>query len=170
MNKQEQRLFKILDDIRATSVIQYPSLELLSTETSITLPTTPTVFKATTIAVANSFSFDTNTGIVTVSASGTYSVDLKINAQPTVVNNFVYFYAEINTGSGWVIDRYSARKLLMPSFAEIELLHSVSKFLPAGAQFRHYIWGDATTNLKTTNLPGTTAGTVTVPAYKLQMS
>tara|TARA_R110000822_G_scaffold9207_9_gene35885 strand:+ start:3181 stop:4497 length:1317 start_codon:yes stop_codon:yes gene_type:complete len=148
----------------------FPSIELLNTNDTVVLPLVPTVFKATTIAHNDGFTYDLATGVMTTLVSSSYSLNLKFNAQPSASNKYIYFYAEEDQGTGWVIDRYSARKLELVNATETEVVIGVSHYYPTGTKIRYYIWGDATITLKTTNLPGTTAGTVTVPAYKLQMA
>ena len=148
----------------------FPSIELLNTTATVVLPTVPTVFKATTVVRNDGFTYSLATGVMTTLVSSSYSLNLKFNAQPSAANKYIYFYAEENKGSGWVIDRYSARKLELVNQTETEVVLGVSQYYPVGTQIRYFIWGDATITLKTTNLPGTTAGTVTVPAFKLQMA
>ena len=148
----------------------FPSIELLNTNALVVLPLTPTVFKATTVAYNDGFTYDTSTGILTTSVSSSYSLNIKFNAQPSASNKYIYFYAEEDEGSGWTIDRYSARKLELQNQTETEVSISVSHYYPAGTKIRYYIWGDILISLKTTDLVGTTPGTVTVPAFKLQMA
>ena len=148
----------------------FPSIELLNTNATVTLPTTPTIFKATTIAYNDGFTYDTATGVMTTLVSSSYSLNLKFNAQPSASNKYIYFYAEEDEGAGWVIDRYSARKLELVNQTETEVVIGVSHYYHVGTKIRYFIWGDATITLKTTDLAGTTPGTVTVPAFKLQMA
>lgn len=148
----------------------FPSIELVDDVASVVLPTTPTVFVVPTIVYNDGFSYNTTTGVMTTTVSSSYSLDIKFNAQPSASNKNIYFYAEEDTGSGWVIDKYSARKLELINQTETEVVISVSHYYPMGTKIRYYIWGDATITLKTSNLPGTTAGTVVVPAFKLQMA
>jgi len=148
----------------------FPSIELLNTDALTVLPIIPTVFKATTIAHNDGFTYDTATGVMTTLVSSSYSLNLKFNAQPSSSNKYIYFYAEEDKGSGWVIDRYSARKLELQNQTETEVVIGVSHYYPTGTKIRYFIWGDAFITLKTTDLLGTTPGTVTVPAFKLQMA
>lgn len=148
----------------------FPSIELLNINATVVLPTTPVVFKATTIAQNDGFTYDLATGVMTTLVSSSYSLNLKFNAQPSSSNKYIYFYAEEDIGAGWVIDQYSARKLELVNQTETEVVIGVSHYYATGTKIRYYVWGDETITLKTTNLPGTTAGTVTVPAFKLQMA
>jgi len=148
----------------------FPSIELLNTNALVTLPVVPTIFKATTIVQNDGFTYSLTTGVITTLVSGSYSLNLKFNALPLAANRYIYFYAEEDQGAGWVIDRYSARKLELVNATETEVVLGVSHYYPTGSKIRYYVWGDVGVTLKTTNLPGTTAGTVTVPAFKLQMA
>jgi len=148
----------------------FPSIELLNTNAAVVLPTTPTVFKATTIANNDGFTYNLATGVMTTLVSSSYSLAIKFNAEPSASNKNIYFYAEVDEGAGWVIDRYSATQLRLVNATETEVVIGVSHYYPTGTKVRYYIWGDSTITLRTTNLPGTTAGTVTVPAFKLQMA
>jgi hypothetical protein len=148
----------------------FPSIELLNTNAAVVLPTTPTVFKATTIANNDGFTYDLATGVMTTLVSSSYSLAIKFNAEPSASNKNIYFYAEEDKGAGWVIDRYSATQLKLTNATETEVVIGLSTYYPTGTKIRYYIWGDSTITLRTTNLPGTVAGTVTVPAFKLQMA
>ena len=150
----------------------FPNIEIRDTSASITLPTTPTVFKPATVASNNGFSYDSSTGILTVNESGSYSVMIQFNAQPSASNKNIYFYAEDSTdgGSTWTITRYSGRQLELVNAVETQVQINAARYYATGTKLRFYIWGDATITLKTTDLPGTTAGTVTKPAYRFLMA
>ena len=87
----------------------YPSLELLNTASGIALPTVPTVFVFPTVHYNDGFTYSTSTGEFTFNVSGTYTFNLTINPTPSAANKKVYFYTSIDTGAGFVIDRYSSR-------------------------------------------------------------
>lgn len=145
----------------------YPVAEVLNTSASVTLPTTPTIFAATTVNKAYGTTYDTSTGILTFSQNGSYSFAIEFNAEPSASNKNIYFYVEEDQGSGWVISRYSARKLELINAIETQVTISAAKYYGAGTKIRFYIWGDATITLKTTDVTGTTPGTVTVPAFRM---
>src|SRR5690348_1565868 len=54
---------------------RYPGarLELLDTSASVTLPTTPTLYKPPTTVVAENFTYDSSTGIITFNKTGYYT-------------------------------------------------------------------------------------------------
>lgn len=148
----------------------FPSLELIETTASITLPLVPTVFKPSITNYNDGFGYDPLTGIISINNSSTYSINILFNALPSASNKNIYFYAEEDTGSGWQIRRYSARKLELVNAQEQQVIVTASRYYPIGSKLRLYIWGDSTIYLKSTDLPGTTPGTVTLPAYRYMMA
>lgn len=143
-------------------------IDVQTTTSGITLPTTPTVIKPVTTVGSNGITYDSATGIYTFTNGGTYSLTITLNATASAANKTIYFYAEENTGSGWVIRRYSARSRLLATTTEEQSLFSASISFAAGTQTRHTIWASsATITLNSTDVPGTTAGTVTVPALRV---
>lgn len=149
----------------------FPYCEIRDTSASITLPTTPTVFKPSTTVVADGFSYDNTTGILTINDSSAYSVAIQFNAQPSASNKNIYFYAESSDdgGSTWTITRYSGRQLELVNSVETQVQVNATRYYSTGTKLRFYIWGDATVTLKTSDLTGTTPGTVTKPAYRFLM-
>jgi len=146
----------------------YPSLHLINTTSGVALPTVPTVFKFPTVDISQGFSYNASTGIVTTLQSGTHTLVLMLNATPSAANKKVYYYAEENkAGAGWVIVRYSARVQEIANGAQTQLTIPVSYYWATDTQVRFYIWSDATVTLNSTDLPGTTPGTVTLPAARL---
>ena len=147
-----------------------PSVELLDTPASFALPTTPTVYKAAITAYNDGFQYDSSTGILTILNSASYAVSITFNAIPSASNKKIYFYAEVDVGNGWQILQYSAKQLELINQQETQLVITAAKYFPKNSKIRFYIWGDATITLKTSDLPGTTPGTVTLPAYRYQMA
>jgi hypothetical protein len=148
----------------------YPSLEVVETGSAIVLPTVPTVFAMNTTVYNDGFVYNSTTGEFTFLVSGTYSFTLILNATANAANKNVYFYGEVDTGSGYVISPYSGRQQGILNTTQIQLVISVNKYFPIGAKARFYLWADATVTLDTTNLPGTTAGTVKLPAARMTWS
>ena len=143
-------------------------IDVQTTTSGIVLPTTPTVIKPATTVGSNGITYDSSTGIYTFTNGGTYSLTITLNAVASAANKTIYFYAEVNTGSGWVIRRYSARSRLLATTTEEQSLFSASINFAVGEQTRHYIWASsATITLNSTDVPGTTAGTVTIPALRV---
>ena len=143
-------------------------IDVQTTTSGIVLPTTPTVIKPATTVGSNGITYDSATGIYTFPYGGTYSLTITLNAIASADNKTIYFYAEENTGSGWVIKRYSARSRLLATTTEEQSIFSASVSFDVGAQTRHNIWASsATITLNSTDVPGTTAGTVTIPALRV---
>ena len=148
------------------------SLEIVSTGSGIVLPTTPTIFAPTiNITTSNGISYNAATGEVTFNNGGSYNMLLYFNAATTAANRTVYLYGEIDTGSGYAIKRYSARSIVLPRIAEEQVHFSATNYFPKGTKLRNYIWTSGTTvTLNSTDVPGTTPGTVTIPAYRMLWS
>ena len=150
----------------------YPNGEIRLTAASTALPTTPTVFTAPSVVTQQGISYDNATGVLTINTSGSFSLSHTFNCSPSAANKKVYFYVEESTdgGSTWNIARYSARQLELVNGTETQLIIVGSRYYAMGTKIRYYLWGDSTVTLKTTNLPGTTPGTVTLPAYRLTLA
>jgi len=112
--------------------------------------------------------YDSSTGVYTFTNGGVYSLNLTMNPISTASNKNMYFYAEENTGSGWVVKRYSARTTLLKNTTQEQRVFTALVYFAAGTQTRHYVWGEsATITLNSVDLPGTPAGTITVPALRV---
>ena len=150
----------------------FPYVEIRDTSATITLPTTPTVFKPSTTVVNDGFAYDNTTGILTINESGSYAISIQFNAKPSASNKNIYFYAEDSTDGGttWNITRYSGRQLELVNAVETQVNINSARYYATGTKLRFNIWGDATVTLYTTDLPGTTPGTVTKPAYRFLMA
>jgi hypothetical protein len=143
-------------------------IDVQTTTSGIALPLTPTVIMPVTTVASNGITYDSATGIYTFTNGGTYSLTITLNAVASAANKTIYFYAEVNTGSGWVIRRYSARSSLLATTTKEQSLFSASINFAVGEQTRHYIWASSSTvTLNSTDVPGTTAGTVTIPALRV---
>lgn len=144
-------------------------IEVLSTGSGIVLPTTPTIFAPTASVVTNNgINYNTTTGEVTFVNGGVYNMLLYMNARSSSGVKDVYLYGEIDTGSGYAIKRYSARSSEVDRTTEEQIHFSATNYFPKGTKLRNYIWSNsATVTLSSVNVPGTTAGTVTIPAYRM---
>jgi hypothetical protein len=148
------------------------SLNVVTTTSGIVLPTTPTVFTpAVTSVLSNGISYNAGTGEMTFTNGGTYTLVLTLNTSASSGNRKVYFYAEINTGSGYAISRYSARSHELTPSTEDQIIFTSTNYFSPGTKTRHYIWASSNTiTLNSTDVPGTTTGTVTIPAHRLLWS
>ena len=152
--------------VRVDKKAWFPSVEIRDTSASVVLPTTPIIFKPPTTAYAEGFTYDSSTGVITILQSGSYAISITFNAEPSASNKNVYFYAEEDSGAGWVIGRYTARALHLPNAAQTQVVIAAARYWAVGTKLRFYVWGDATVTLKSADLPGTTPGTVTLAAYR----
>lgn len=148
----------------------FPSLQLLHPAASTTLPTTPTVFKPSDTVYNDGFSYDSSTGEITFTESGDYTFTIQFNAYPSASNKNIYFYAEEYYNGVWTIGRYTARQIRLVNQVEDQVQITAARYVKVGTKFRFYIWGDATVSLHSTDLPGTTPGTVTLPAFRLNIA
>lgn len=148
----------------------FPHFQLLEPSASITLPTTPTVFKPSVVVVNDGFSYNTSTGEITFNESGNFTFTLQFNALPSASNKNIYFYAEEYYDGVWTIGRYTARQIRLVNSVEDQVQITAARYIPVGYKFRFYIWGDSTVYLKSTDLPGITPGTVTLPAFRLNIA
>lgn len=143
-------------------------MDVQSTTSGIVLPTVPTVIKPVTTVASNGITYDSSTGEYTFTYGGTYSLSITLNATASAANKTLYFYAEEDSGSGWVIRRYSARSRLLATTTEEQTVFTASIHFDVGTKTRHNIWASsATITLNSTDVPGTTAGTVTIPALRV---
>lgn len=148
----------------------FPSLQLLSPAASITLPTVPTVFKPSNIIYNDGFLYDDTTGEITFLESSNYTFTVQFNAYPSASNKNIYFYADEFDGTNWVIGRYTARQIRLVNQVEDQVQVTAARYFKVGNKLRFNIWGDATVHLNSTDLPGTTPGTVTLPAFRLNIA
>lgn len=159
-----ERYHLTLDQHSAVST----AIEILDTSATVVLPTTPTLFVMPTVVSNNGITYNTTTGEFVFTYGGSYMFTCMLNAEATGDNRILYFYAEIDTGSGYAIRQYSARSARLQNTTEEQTLFSSTNYWPKGSKLKLYVWASAATiTLKTTDIPGTTAGTVTVPAARI---
>jgi len=155
-----------LDESNAVST----SLEIIDTTATRTLATTPTLFTVPTVVSTNGITYNTGTGEFVFTHGGTYMFTCMLNANPTG-NRTVYFYAQIDTGSGYAIRRYSARSARLTNTIVEQTLFSSTNYWPKGSKLKLYVWSDAASvALNTVDVPGTTAGNVTIPAVRIMFA
>jgi len=147
----------------------FPSLQLLHLTNSV-LPTVPTLFKPQTSQYNDGFTYSSATGEITFLQSGSYSLSMQVNAVPSASNRSLYFYLEKNTGTGWVPDRYTARLHELINNYAAQVVFTDSEYFSVGTKIRLVMWAMATVTLTSTDLPGTTTGTVTLPAFRLNIA
>lgn len=156
--------------VRTQTMPWFPSLDLIDSAASITLPTTPTIYKPATTLKAEGFTYNATTGVATVDVSGTYTITMAYHATPSASNKNIYSYFEIDTGSGFAAAPYSGLITTLINNAQAQVQATTSGYFAVGTQIRAYIWADATVTLNTINMPGTTPGTVVVPAFRATLA
>ena len=137
----------------------------------VVLPLTPTVFSPAAMATisTNGITYNVGTGEFTFINGGVYTMALTFNANASAGNHRVFFYAELDTGGGYNILRYSARSKEVAPSLEDQVMFVATLSIPKGGKTRHSVWASANTiTLNSTDVPGTTAGTVTIPACRVQ--
>lgn len=156
--------------LRATKGTVESALELQNQSATVAIPTTPTIFVVPTLITQRGvLSYNTTTGIFTVGGDGVYDSVFSFNVSVSGART-LYFYFEINTGSGFVVNRYSARRLSLLGATDGQVIFSSTNFFPANTQVRAYFWISAAGDLTTTDLPGTPPNTITVPAARIQIT
>lgn len=147
------------------------ALDVQNRAASTALPTTPTqLIIPTIITMIGGIGYNTGTGVYTSPQSGVYDTVIQFNVSVAAARTF-YFYIENDLGAGFVINRYSARQVNVGTASDGQILIASSNYFPAGAQFRFFFWvtGGAA-NILSTDVPGTTPGTVTVPAARVMIT
>ena len=144
----------------------FPSLELLDTRTSVELPSTPTILKPPTTGINQGFTYDSATGEITILQSGSFAFNMMLNILAPSSGKSVYFYIEVDTGSGFQIRHYSGRGRKLPNNDMDQVTISSSNYFTMGTKVRFYLWGsDTGITLHSLDIPGTS--TATIPALRL---
>jgi len=155
--------------VRVSKKPWYPSLELVHPAT-LALPTVPTVFKPSTTLYNDGFIYSSTTGEIEFLVSSSYSTAMQFNALPSASNKYMNFYVELNQGVGWAPLLYSGRRHeLINNYSE-QVVFSSNEYFKVGTRLRIQLWADATVTLVTSDLAGTTPGTVKLPAFRLNIA
>ena len=147
-----------------------PHIEVYDRSASIPLTSSPALLApATTLAGSSGITYDSATGIFTFANEGSYSLTLNVNAVASAASQFVYIYAEKNTGSGWVLNQNSGKSFQLANNQLTQIVYANAIYRVAGEQTRYKIYSnDGKVELQTATLPGTS--TVYVPAIRIQYS
>lgn len=145
-----------------------PRVEAYDLSTSISIGTTPALLKpASTIAGSTGITYDSSTGVFTFTNAGTYSLAISLNITTNTANQFVYVYAENNTGSGWVVNANSGKDYDLTNGQTVQFTNPQAVYRVAGQQVRYWIYSNDThSSLVTQTLPGGVG--VYVPAIRIQ--
>ena len=155
--------------IRVDKKQWYPSLQLVHAATAV-LPTVATVFKPSTTLHNDGFTYSSVTGEITFNVSSSYSISMQINALPNASNRHLYFYFEQNNGAGWFPVTYSARMHELINNYESQVLFTDNEYYAIGTKIRLNMWAQSSVSLISTNLPGTTPGTIILPAFRMNIA
>jgi hypothetical protein len=146
-------------------------IEAYDRTATIAIGATPALLApASTLSGSTGITYNSSTGIFTFAEEGDYTLSLSINAIASASNQFVYIYAENNTGSGWVANANSGKiyQLINNQITQIFYVNAVHRV--AGQQVRYWIYSNSNkVQLQTQTLP-TISSTVYVPAIRIQYS
>lgn len=147
-------------------------IEAYDRSASIAISNTPTLLKPASYLppVVDGISYDPATGIFTFLHAGTYSLAISLNITTSNANQYVYVYAQKNTGSGWVNTANSGKSYELKNGLTVQFVTPQAVYRAAGEQTRYYIYSNGTTSsLVTQTLPGVSP-TVYVPAIRIQFA
>jgi len=147
-------------------------IEAYDRSVSIAINNTPTLLTPTSFLppLSQGITYDTTTGVFTFKYAGNYSLAISLNITASTSNQYVYLYAQKNTGSGWVNNANSGKTYELKNGLVVQFVSPQAVYRQAGEQTRYYIYSNGTTSsLVTQTLPGVTP-TVYVPAIRIQYS
>jgi len=92
------------DGTSQTTAWEPSYVEAYDRTASITVNNTPTLLipNSFTPATAASITYNTSTGVFKFEHEGVYSLAITLNISSSTAGQYVYLYAQKNTGSGWV--------------------------------------------------------------------
>ena len=141
-------------------------IEAYDTSSSIALTSTPTILAPASTGGSAGLTYNSSTGVFTFPNEGDFSLSLTVNAIASASGQFVYIFAQNNTGAGWVTNINSGKYFELTNAQVTQIVYSQSVHRVAGQQVRYYIYSnDGKVSLTTTSLPSTTA---IVPAIRIQ--
>lgn len=158
------------DGTEQTTAYKTSYIEAYDRSASITINNTPTLLRPASYlpATAVGITYDPATGVFTFLNKGTYSLAISLNITASSANQYVYVYAQKNTGSGWVNTPNSGKTYELKNGLTVQYANPQAVYREAGEQTRYYIYSNGTTSsLVTSTLPGVTP-TVYVPAIRIQ--
>ena len=158
------------DGTSQTTAWEPSYIEAYDRAASIALTNTPTLLKPANFlpATAVGITYDPLTGVFTFQHEGVYSLAITLNITASNAGQYVYLYAQKNTGSGWANTSNSGKSYELKNGLTVQFTTPQSVFRAAGEQTRYLIYSNGTTSsLVTQTLPGVTP-TVYVPAIRIQ--
>lgn len=142
------------------------ALELYDTSASRAVSTTQdsVLILPTKQVAVGGLDYDTETGEITIPLPGIYSLQMTLNPVGGVTTNF-WFYASLNSGSGYVNHPTSGRRARVTGAFETQILMSSESYFPAPLKLRFHLWVSDAINLNTTSVPGESG--VSTPAIRI---
>lgn len=156
-----------------SAVASQPWIEVADTTSNFNLTTTPTILTGTSTPATNlvtvsgsGITYDAATGIFTFTYAGSYSLAISVNCKAANTGQYVYWYAENNTGSGWTVNTNSGKAFLLVNNDRTQVFAANAVHRAAGQQVRYYFYASASNiNVQSTTLPSSTA---VVPGIRIQ--
>lgn len=161
---------KFPDGTEQTTAWEPSYVEAYDRTASITINNTPTLLIPNSFmpATAVGITYNTATGVFTFENEGVYSLGISLNITASSANQYVYLYAQKNTGSGWVNTSNSGKSYELKNGLTVQFTTPQAVYRAAGEQTRYYIYSNGTnSSLVTQTLPGVTPS-VYVPAIRIQ--
>lgn len=153
-----------------SAVTNQPHIEVYDLSSNIALSATPALLEpASTLAGASGITYSAATGVFTFASAGSYTLALNVNAIASAASQYVYIYAEKNTGSGWVVNANSGKSFQLANNQLTQIVYANAVYRQAGEQTRYWIYSnDGKVTLQTYAMPSVTG--VNVPAIRIQFS
>ena len=161
--------FTTVTTIPWSDVASAPYIEVADTTNTINLTATPVLLKPTTIVGTHpGIDYDPATGEFTFNVAGNYGLSVAVNALASNANQSVYWYAENNTGAGWVVNTNSGKSFGLVNNNRAQVFAANYSRRAVGQKVRYWIYS----NNNNVNLAPTTLGATgaIVPAIRIQYS
>ena len=153
-----------------SAVSNAPYIEVATTVGTTTITTTPQLLKPTTIVGTHpGIDYDPTTGEFTFNEAGNYGLSVAVNALATTAGESIYWYAENNTGSGWVVNTNAGKSFGLVNNVRSQVFAANFARRTAGQKVRYWIYSSSDTKV---SIAPTTLGTTgaIVPAIRVQYS
>lgn len=142
-----------------------PSVLDISSSSTIAASATPAVIILPDINQSLNANFDPATGVITIMQSATYSFEFQFLCSSLLGGRFS-FYAEADTGSGFVVVPRSTRTEVVQILASKLITFGATRYFREGTRLRCYVFGTGYTlsAMTPTNAP------TECPAARMMMS
>jgi hypothetical protein len=147
------------------SYLAMPSILDISSSATIAASASPAVLVLPDVNQQINCNYDAMTGIVTVLQSATYTFEFQFLAS-SVLGGRLNFYAEADTGSGFVAVPRSARTDSVQILSNKLIAFGATRYFQQGTRLRSYVFGSGFT--LGANTPA--GSPVECPAARIMMS